>query len=187
MNTLDYIILAILGVGFVAGFMKGVIQQAFSLGGLILGIILGTLLYRPFAGFLLDIFNMSDQAARIVAFIVILLVVPILFGLVGKLLSKLIQLASLGFIDRLAGGVFGLFKVLIIIGLIIKLGNMTGVTENIIDYEDRKESRLFEPVETFTGKCLQWTWSKVQDTAWDLIPEIPVDEEQSKNDEKQKV
>ena len=74
--VLDWIIIIVMLVGLIEGIIKGVIQQVFSLGGLILGIILGTLLYEPFAGLLLSIFRMSDQTARIVAFVIILLLVP---------------------------------------------------------------------------------------------------------------
>ena len=86
--VLDWIIIIVMLVGLIEGIIKGVIQQVFSLGGLILGIILGTLLYEPFAGLLLSIFRMSDQTARIVAFVIILLLVPMVCGLFGKALSE---------------------------------------------------------------------------------------------------
>lgn len=173
MTALDIVILAVLACGFITGFVKGVIQQAFSLGGLILGIVLGTLLYKPFAGVLLGFLNMSEKTAGIVAFIIILLIVPIVCGLLGRLLSKLIHAASLGFIDRLLGAVFGLFKYMLVMGLVIMILDMTGVSEKIINGEDRKQSRYFEPIRDFTGFCLQWTWNKVQDTASDLVPDMP--------------
>ena len=92
--VLDWIIIIVMLVGLIEGIIKGVIQQVFSLGGLILGIILGTLLYEPFAGLLLSIFRMSDQTARIVAFVIILLLVPMVCGLFGKALSKLIRVSD---------------------------------------------------------------------------------------------
>ena len=173
MTVLDYVILVILVIGFIAGFIKGVIKQAFSLGGLILGIILGTLLYKPFAGLLLGFLNMSEKTAGIVAFVIILLVVPLIFGVLGKLLSKLVHAASLGFLDRLCGAVFGLFKYMLIMGLVIKILDMTGISDNIINKEEKKHSKYYEPVRDFTGFCLQWTWNKVQEKAPDIVPEIP--------------
>lgn len=184
MNTLDWVILAVLGAGFVAGFIKGVIQQAFSLGGLILGIVCGTLLYIPFSGLLQGFLKMSDQTARIVAFVIILLIVPILCGLLGKLLSKLVHAANLGFVDRLLGGLFGFLKFLLILGLVIKLLALTGLEDNLVDRGERKESKLYAPVSDITGFCLQWTWNKVQETAGDLIPELPDNEEPDNRDKK---
>ena len=173
MTVLDIIILVVLACGFITGFIKGVIQQAFSLGGLILGIVLGTLLYKPFAGLLLGFLNMSEKTAGIVAFIIILLIVPIVCGALGKLLSKVVHAACLGFVDRLLGAVFGLFKYMLVMGLVIMILDMTGISDKIINREDKKQSRYYEPVRGFTGFCLQWTWNKVQENAEDLVPELP--------------
>jgi len=185
MNTLDWIILGFLAVGLLTGFIKGVIKQAFSLGGLVLGIICGTLLYKPFAAMLQGIFSsMSDKTAGIVAFIVILLVVPLVCGLVGALLSKLVHAASLGFLDRLLGAAFGLFKFMLILGLIIKLLNITGIEDSILDRGERKQSKLYVPVSEFSGFCLQWTWNKVQETVGDLVPDFQDGADQDKSDKK---
>ena len=187
MALLDLIIVIILGVGLLIGFFKGVIQQVFSLGGLILGIILGTLLYEPFAGLLLNIFKMSDQTARIVAFVIILIVVPMVCGLLGKALSKLIHAANLGFIDRVLGGLFGLFKVVLIMGLVIMVLDMTGVSDKIVKKEEKKQSRLYLPVSQFSGFCLQWTWDKVKENAEDLIPDYKKDQNDKDKKDQQKV
>ena len=186
MTALDYIILAVLACGFIVGFIKGVIQQAFSLGGVILGIVLGTLFYKPFAGLLSGFLNMSEKTAGIVAFIIILLLVPIACGLLGKLLSKLVHAASLGFIDRLLGAVFGLFKFMLFMGLVIMILDMTGVSDKIIKSEEKKQSKYYEPVRNFTGFCLQWTWNKVQEKVPELVPEFPESEKQD-DTERQKV
>lgn len=184
MNALDYVILLVLCVGFIAGFAKGVIRQAFGLGGLILGIVLGTFLYKPFARLLQEVLSLSDQTAYIVAFVVILLVVPLVCGLIGKLLSKIVHAASLGFLDRILGALFGTFKYLLIMGLVIKLLDITGVSEEIIRNDGKKESRLYVPVSDISGFCLQWTWNKVQETAGDLIPEFPKSDKPTRDENK---
>ena len=160
--VLDWIIIIVMLVGLIEGIIKGVIQQVFSLGGLILGIILGTLLYEPFAGLLLSIFRMSDQTARI----------------------KLVHAANLGFIDRALGAVFGFFKVVLIMGLIIMVLDMTGVSDKIVKKEEKKQSQLYVPVSEFSGFCLQWTWNKVKENAEDLIPDYKKEENKDKKDQK---
>ena len=171
MNYLDWIILAVLSAGFVVGFIKGIIKQAFSLGGLVLGIVFGTLLYRPFAGLLHNLLNISDKPARITAFIIILLVIPMVCGIVGKILSKMVHAANLGFIDRITGALFGLFKSLLMMGLVILLMDMIGVSDRIIRKEEKKQSHLYVPVRNISSFCLRWTWNKVQSVAWDMVPE----------------
>lgn len=182
---LDLIIVIIMLVGLIGGIIKGAIQQIFSLGGLVLGIILGTLLYEPFAGLLLSIFRMSDQTARIVAFVIILLVVPMVCGLFGKALSKLIHAANLGCLDRLLGAAFGLFKVVLIMGLVIMVLDMTGISDKIVKKEAKRQSQLYVPVSDFSGFCLQWTWNKVKENAEDLIPDYKKeDKDKDKKDQK---
>ena len=185
--VLDWIIIAVMLVGLISGIIKGVIQQIFSLGGLILGIILGTLLYEPFAGLLLSIFRMSDQTARVVAFVIILLVVPMVCGLLGKALSKLVHAANLGFIDRALGAVFGFFKVVLIMGLVIMVLDMTGVSDKIVKKEEKKQSQLYVPVSEFSGFCLQWTWNKVKENAEDLIPDYKKEDKDKDKKDQQKV
>lgn len=170
MAILDYVILIALACGFIIGFCKGAVKQAFSLGGLILGIILGKFLYKPFAGFLQNAISMSDRTAQIVGFIVILIVVPILAGLLGKLLSKVIRAANLGFVDRILGGVLGFFIWLIVMGLTFQLLDMGGLTDAIAD--GSKESKLYMPVRKTTQACLSWTWKKVLETGEDLLPDF---------------
>lgn len=182
---LDLIIVIIMLVGLIGGIIKGAIQQIFSLGGLILGIILGTLLYEPFAGLLLSIFRMSDQTARIVAFVIILLVVPLVCGLFGKALSKLVHAANLGCLDRLLGAAVGLFKVVLIMGLVIMVLDMTGISDKIVKKEAKRQSQLYVPVSDFSGYCLQWTWNKVKENAEDLIPDYKKeDKDKDKKDQK---
>ena len=182
MTILDCIILCLLITGMVVGFIKGVTQQAFSVGGLILGIVLGTLLYKPFADFLQNIMKMPDRGASILAFFIILMVVPLICGLVGKLLSKLIHAASLGFIDRFLGAIFGLFKYVLIMGLLIMLMDMTGFSDKFINRSERKRSRMYEYVSDFTGFCMQWTWDKVQDSAEELVPDLKKKKGRHNND-----
>ena len=178
MIALDIVILSVLCVGFVIGFVKGIIKQAFSLGGLILGIVFGTLLYRPFAGLLLNIFRMSDHTARIVAFVIILLIVPIVCGVVGKILSKVVRAANLGFVDRIAGALFGLLKSILIMGLVIMIFEMTGVSDSILNSKEKQQSRFYAPVRSISSFCLHWTWNKVLRNTEDLIPDSPDRKEQ---------
>ena len=161
LNTLDYIILILLLIGLITGFAQGVIKQAFGLGGLLGGLVCGALLYKPAAVFLQDVVDMDDNVAQVVAFIVILILVPVVFSIVGNLLSKLVHIISLGFVDRLLGGIFGVVKFFIVIGLCIQLLEMAGVADKLIRNSEKKESLLYEQARVISDNCLRWTWNKV--------------------------
>lgn len=163
------------------GFIKGLTKQAFAVLGLILGIILGTMFYKPFADFLRNVMNMPDRPASIVAFFIILLVVPLLCGVLGNLLSRLLHVANFGFLDRLLGAAFGLLKYLIIMGLIFKLVDITGFSEKFIHNTERKHSKMYVYVNDFTNSCLHWTWDKIEESAEELVPELK-DKKENKKD-----
>ena len=187
MTVLDCIILCLLIIGMVVGFIKGLTKQAFTVLGLILGIILGTLFYKPFADFLRETMNMPDRPASILAFFIILMVVPLICGVLGNLLSKLIHFASLGFLDRILGAVFGILKYLIIMGLLIMLMDMTGFSDKIINRTERKQSKMYVYVRNVTGFCLHWTWDKVQESAEELVPELKDKKRNTEKSDQQKV
>ena len=160
-SMVDVIILIILVCGFISGFVKGVVKQAFSLGGLVAGLILGNLLCRPVASLLMNILKMSDKSATVIAFILILIIVPFIFTWIGGALSKLVKIVRLGFLDRLLGGVFGLISFIVFTGLVIKLLDYTKISDSINDNDSHNKSVLYEPVRDMTDACLHWTWDKV--------------------------
>lgn len=160
-HFLDIVISLLLALGTVIGFFKGVIKQAFGLAGLIGGLVCGSLLFRPAGDFLQTVVKINDHWAGIVAFILILIIVPVFFMIIGGLLSKLVEVAQLGFFNRILGAIFGFVKYLIIIGLLIKFSEFMGIAAGFSGESKGKKSELYEPVRKITDFCLRWTWDKV--------------------------
>src|SRR5512137_2223499 len=106
MNWLDIIILISLVASVIGGITTGLIRGMISLAGLIVGIILAGKLYPTVAGWFGFISN--ADISNIIAFGLILLVVMILAGIIGKALHALASAVLLGWLDHLAGGFIGL-------------------------------------------------------------------------------
>ncbi len=166
MAVIDYIIILTLAASVVSGVVRGFVRQLFSLGGLIIGVILGSFLYGPFAGLLEKSLSIKPGVAQIVAFVLILIVVPLLCGLLGRLLSRLVRGAGLGFVNCILGAVSGALIWLLLAGVTIHLMEMTGLSKNIVVREGKDDPRtgssFYGPVRDVSGQCLQWTWNKVQ-------------------------
>ena len=81
--------------------------------------------------------------------------------IIGGLLSKLVEVAQLGFFNRILGAIFGFVKYLIIIGLLIKFSEFMGIAAGFSGESKGKKSELYEPVRKITDFCLRWTWDKV--------------------------
>jgi membrane protein required for colicin V production len=109
LNPLDWFLLAILAYSSIRAFFRGLLQELFSLGGLVLGILLASWNYH-FVAPLFSRFVSSPTAAGIAAFLLILVVAMVASALLGKLLHHTADAIGLGFFDRLSGAAFGLAR-----------------------------------------------------------------------------
>ena len=109
MSLFDWFLIAILAYSTIMAFVRGLILELFSLGGLIAGILLAAWNYHHIA-LLLSRFITSPATAQIVAFLFIALGVMVLSTLLGKALNHTAHAIGLGFFDRLLGAIFGFFR-----------------------------------------------------------------------------
>ena len=106
MNLFDWFLLAMLSYSIIMAFLRGIILELFSLGGLIAGILLASWNYQRLAG-LLERLITNPAIAQVVAFLFIAIGVMILSTLVGKALNRTAHAIGLGFFDRVLGALFG--------------------------------------------------------------------------------
>jgi membrane protein required for colicin V production len=109
MNLFDWFLIAMLVYSTIAAFVRGIILELFSLGGLIAGILIASWNYNP-AAILLERLITTPATAQIVAFLLIVIGVMVLGSLLGKALNRTAHAIGLGFFDRLLGAVFGLVR-----------------------------------------------------------------------------
>lgn len=108
MNLFDWLLIAILAYSIVMAFLRGIILELFTLGGLIAGILLASWNYYYIAKYLEHVISLV--AAQIIAFILIVIGVMILSTLLGKALNRTAHAIGLGFFDRLLGAAFGFVR-----------------------------------------------------------------------------
>ena len=118
MTLVDWIIVVILAGAVLAGLAQGFLRAVFSLGGLILGLVMAAWNYQHIGVVLRHVVH-NEKVANAIAFLLIALVVMAVAGMTGSLLSKALHKIGLGCLDRLAGAVFGLFQGAIIVTLCI--------------------------------------------------------------------
>jgi membrane protein required for colicin V production len=106
MSLFDCFLIAILAYSTILAFVRGIIRELFSLGGLIAGILLAAWNYQHVA-LLLGRLISTPATAQIVAFLLIALGVMVLSTLLGGALNRTAHAIGLGFFDRLLGAVFG--------------------------------------------------------------------------------
>jgi membrane protein required for colicin V production len=109
MNLFDWSLIAMLAYSTIMAFVRGIILELFSIGGLIAGILIASWNYNHVAG-LLERLITTPATAQIVAFLLIVIGVMVLSTLLGKALNRTAHAIGLGFFDRLLGAVFGLAR-----------------------------------------------------------------------------
>lgn len=150
MNVLDIIFLIpLLWLGY-RGFQKGFIIELSSLVALVLGIYIAINFSGITANWLTDNFDISEKYLTIIAFIVTFIVVVIGVFMVGKVLEKFIDVLLLGFVNKIAGGAFGIIKAAFLISVILWIINsFDSRGDYLIKQETRKGSILYESIESF--------------------------------------
>ena len=148
MNIFDIIIAALLLFAFIRGIMKGLFAEVASLVGVIAGVYV-SIHYSHYIEFYLAKFtsiNWSDQTNGIVAFAITFLVVVIVIIMIGKILTKIADVAALGMLNKILGGVFGILKIALILSIIFTFFGRVNNTIPFIKQETLDESLLYSPV-----------------------------------------
>jgi membrane protein required for colicin V production len=119
MNWLDVVILVILAIAVFSGLRVGLIKVLFGVVGIIVGIVLAGRFSESLGDKMTFISN--PGWAHIAAFAIILVAVMIIAAIAGGVLSKMISLVLLGWVNRLAGAVLGLFVGAFFMGAILSI------------------------------------------------------------------
>ena len=109
LNAADWVILAIIAFSVVTAAMQGFLFEVISLAGLVLGYLLAAWEYHVVANWFAP-YVKAQWVADIIGFIVILLVVIVLAGIIGRLARWLMKEVGLHWFDRILGGAFGLVR-----------------------------------------------------------------------------
>ncbi len=114
---LAYAVLIVVAV--IKGYQKGFVIAVFSISAFIIGLAAALKLSTVVAGYLHDSVNVSAKWLPFIAFVLVFLVVVILVRLGGKLIEKTIQLALLGWANRVAGVALYLMLYTIIFSIVV--------------------------------------------------------------------
>jgi membrane protein required for colicin V production len=121
MNGLDIAIVVIGGLGVLSGLRRGVLRMATSIIALVGAIYFASIYYPQARDTTLKYVPMTQTSAAVAGYALVFLIVFIVVQTAGGLLTRLVHTASLGWIDRLAGGAAGGAIAIAIMGLALML------------------------------------------------------------------
>ncbi len=149
MSYIDIIILLFLLYGAYRGFSRGLIVEVATLAGLVLGVYMAVRYSSYTENFLRDFLNFSSRYISYVALAVTFILVVILVYIVGKLLTKLVDIISLGLVNKLLGTALGVAKYFLIVCVLLLVTDALNEKYQFISEETRQKSLLFYPFLNF--------------------------------------
>lgn len=148
---MDLVILVVLGIGLVTGLTRGLIKQACATVGLVAGLLVARALYAVVGEQLAPHIGTSATVAGIISFIVIWAVVPVILMLAGEILTRTLEIAHLGMVNRLLGAVTGMLLYALLLGLLFKVVDTVDPNEKLISQQTKDKSLFYYPVSDVTG------------------------------------
>lgn len=145
-------ILAVIGIGALRGLLKGFIHQLASIAGWIAGFLAARALYLIAAEKLAYcIPDASVTTLRVIAFLVIWVIIPLLFTLVASFFTRIAEELSLGAFNRILGLLLGAVKWVLIVGVLINVLDYLDTDHYLIEQTKKEESMLYYPVKHIVG------------------------------------
>jgi len=117
MNVIDLIIIIIIVALCIRGYLKGFINELFSLGIIIFGLIGAFLFYRSFS-MVVQSFIQNSDLSLIFSFFVIFIAISIILIIVRNTVINIIDRVNLTDFDYILGVIIGLFKGILLCGII---------------------------------------------------------------------
>jgi membrane protein required for colicin V production len=116
----DIVILIVIFISFLLGFWRGFVKEAFSFASWVVAVLIAGFYSAPLADLMPGILE-NATARRFLASALLFVLVMFTGALLGNIISSLTAKIGLHSIDRVLGSVFGLFRGLIIVLLILFL------------------------------------------------------------------
>jgi membrane protein required for colicin V production len=117
MNPFDILIVVILGYSLVRGLFRGLVKEISSIIGVFGGFYAAYTYYGVLAKFLAGLIH-DVSYLNIVSFLIVFCCVLIIVSVLGIIIKYLLNIAFLGWVDRIGGLVFGFIKAILIVSVL---------------------------------------------------------------------
>ncbi len=125
-NIYDFIIVAVLFIGFLRGLVRGLSGEVAALIALALAVASAWYLYEPIGDYLAQAREWTLLQAHTIALVIVLLVALIVLFTLGSLIKKIMSFAFKGWIERLGGAILGTVRYGILVAAVIFLVQLHG-------------------------------------------------------------
>ena len=146
MNYIDIILAILLVLSAISGFRKGLVVELASLAALVLGIWGAFEFSHITSEFLVENLNWKWDHLNIASFIITFVVIVILVHIVGNTVNKMVETVMLGFVNKLAGLVFGVVRAALVLSIVLIVFDKIDEDVQILSSDVKEESQMYEPI-----------------------------------------
>ncbi|NSW93316.1 MAG: CvpA family protein [Bacteroidales bacterium] len=173
MNWIDFVILILLVLGLFKGFTDGLVKELASLTALVLGI-WGAIKFSGLtAEKLYDFFDMTGKYVGILAFLITFGIIVIIIHFVGIVADRFVKAVSLGFLNRLLGMVFGVFKTALLLSILFVVLNAIHAKHPFLPEEKIKQSKFYNPIADIAPAIFPVIGEGTNDKTFDRLKKNP--------------
>ena len=126
-NWIDVIVVVLVALALLRGFLRGFIRELFGLAGVIVAVVAGLYWYQELADYAIEMLSMVPWQAQVLAFGAIALAVGLLTAFFTAVWTRIIRVTPFALLDRVAGALFSVGKVLILLLIAVSLVSSFGI------------------------------------------------------------
>ena len=141
--VIDIFFLIIIVIGAIKGIQRGFIIAVFSIIAIIVGLAAAMKLSMVAADYLRNSVNVSAKWLPFLSFLLVFLVIVVLVRLGANLLHKSVEIAFLGWVNRLAGAILYVLLYIIVFSVLLFFAHQL----QFINTETITDSRVYPWVE----------------------------------------
>ncbi len=146
MEFIDIIIGGFLLYGFLRGIWNGLFVELASFLSLLVGIWAALKFSNTLSIWLQTMVSWSPKTIMIVSFALTFILVFIAITMLAKVFTTLFSFAGLGIFNKILGGVFGIFKMILIVGVSLGIFEKVNFANHFAERETLEKSLFYLPV-----------------------------------------
>jgi membrane protein required for colicin V production len=145
-SFIDIVLGLLLLYGLFKGVKNGLLVEIASIIALVAGLY-GAIHFSYIVGnYLASHWEWNERTMSLLSFIITFFIIVIAVITAAKLLTKIAEMAMLGLLNKIAGGIFGLLKVAIILGAFLIFLESVNRNLRLVNEESKAESVLYQPI-----------------------------------------
>ncbi len=156
MNIYDILILAFLAIGISVGLYRGFFKELVDTVGLFIAALLANWLCPYAKPYLISTIT-DELVCSVIVWVVIFLLLLFVMNRLAWLLGKLMKSLSIGWVNRMGGGLFAFIKYSLIAALVISVLEFSAAhVEGLKFTEPMRDSQIIPYLHRLVGVVMPW-------------------------------